>query len=128
MLTQVEIHYFHHLEIRKQIKSRGRLINEIVSKFSLCVPKMSKRSRDIEWSKISGALSKPKRLHIEKDEEDGLFHCPVPTCNQHAFVTQRKRRKHVKKNHPWFYYFDEQPDLSQTNSMQIHVTNKKRFK
>ena len=77
---------------------------------------MSKRSRDIEWSKVSGALPKPKRLHLEEDEQDGLFHCPVPTCNHDAFATQRGCRKHVKKNHLWFYYFDEQPDLSQTNS------------
>ena len=101
-------HYFHLLGIRKHIKCRGTLINETVSKFSLSAPKMSKRSRDIEWSKVSGALPKPKGLHLEEDEQDGLFHCPVPT-----------------KNHLWFYHFDEQPDLSQ---IQIQVTNRKRLK
>ena len=45
-----------------------------------------------------------------------FFHCPVPTCNHDAFPTQRGCRKHVKKNYLWCYYFDEQPDLSQTNS------------
>ena len=54
--------------------------------------------------------------YLEEDEQDGLFHCPVPTSNHDAFATQRGCRKHVKKNHLWLYYFDEQPDLSQTNS------------
>ena len=95
MLTQFETHYFHLLGIRKHIKCRGPLINETVSKFSLSVPKMSKRGRDIEWSKVSGALPEPKRLHLEKDEEDGLFHCLEPTCNHDAFATQRGCRKHM---------------------------------
>ena len=68
----------------------------------------SKRSKDIEWSKISGALPKPERLHFS----------PVPTCVSRCICNSTKllKIKHVKKNHPWFYYFDEQPDLSQTHS------------
>ena len=77
---------------------------------------MSKRSREIDWSKINGASPKPKRLHLEEDEEDCLFHCPVPGCDHDAFTTQRGCRKHVKKKHRWFYFFDEEPDPSHITS------------
>lgn len=50
------------------------------------------------------------------DEKDGLFHCPVKECNHDGFGTQRGCRKHVKSKHPWFYFFDEKPDLSKTLS------------
>ena len=116
MLTQFETHYFQLLGIRKHIKSRGPLINETVFKFSLSVPKMSKHSRDIEWSKVSGALPKSKRLHLEEDEEDGLFHCPVPTCNHDAFATQRGCQKHVKKNH--LLLFIKDPSITFREELQ----------
>ena len=95
---------------------------------------MSKHSREMEWSKINGASPKPKRLHLEEDEEDGLFHCPVPACNHDAFGTQRGCRKHVKKKHRWFYFFDKEPDLSEmtsnsgdeeVNTTQVIQTRKK---
>jgi uncharacterized C2H2 Zn-finger protein len=79
---------------------------------------MSKRGKDFDWSKITGASPKPKRLHLEEDEEDGFFHCPVQTCDHDAFTTQRGCRKHVKKKHHWFYYFDDKPNLSEITSNQ----------
>ena len=45
------------------------------------VLQMSKRIKEIDWSKIAGASPKPKRLHLEEDESDGFFHCPVQTCD-----------------------------------------------
>ena len=71
---------------------------------------MSRRKGVIDWSKLPNASPKPKRLHLEKDESDGLFHCPVSECKHEGFSTQRGCRKHVKKKHLWFYYFDEKPN------------------
>ena len=72
---------------------------------------MSKRRKEIDWSKIAGASKKPKRLHLEEDESDGFFHCPVQSCGDHdTFTTPRGCRKHVKNKHSWFYYFDLKPD------------------
>ena len=71
---------------------------------------MSKRGQEIDWSKIAGASPKPKRLHLKEDDGDGAFHCPVQTCENDSFTTQRGCRKHVKNKHSWFYYFDEKPD------------------
>ena len=57
---------------------------------------MSKREDDIDWSKLANASPKPKRLHLEEDDCDGLFHCPVQACNHDGFNSQRGCRKHVK--------------------------------
>ena len=46
---------------------------------------------------------------MEEDDLDGLFHCPVKDCNHDGFVSQRGCRKHVKRKHGWFIYFDEKP-------------------
>ena len=69
------------------------------------------------WSKLPNAASKPKRLHLEQDEFDGLFHCPAEKCTHEGFATQRGCRKHVKKKHLWFYYFDTEPD--QTTNIEV---------
>ena len=72
--------------------------------------KMSKKCK-INWSNIDGASPKPKRLHLEKDETDRLFHCPIQACDHDGFQSQRGCRKHVNIKHSWFSYFDEKPDL-----------------
>ena len=69
---------------------------------------MSKANK-IEWSNIDGALPKPKRLHLEKDDVDSLYHCPIHLCEHEGFQSQRGCRKHVNNNHSWFFYFDEKP-------------------
>ena len=35
----------------------------------------------VDWSKIDGSSPKPKRLHLEKEETDSLYHCPIQTCD-----------------------------------------------
>src|SRR6056300_1324318 len=72
----------------------------------------SKRSKSVDWSTKHGASPKPKRLHLEEDENDQLYHCPVPNCDHDGFSTQRGCRKHVKNKHGWFYYFDKEPEKS----------------
>ena len=77
---------------------------------------MSKRSKSVDWSSKDGASPKPKRLHLEEDENDKLFHCPVPNCDHDGYSTQRECRKHVKNKHGWFYFFDEEPAKSSENA------------
>ncbi|XP_078384349.1 uncharacterized protein LOC144666818 [Oculina patagonica] len=71
---------------------------------------MSKKCK-INWSNIDGASPKPKRLHLEKNETDRLYHCPIQVCDHDGFQSQRGCRKHVNTKHSWFFYFDEKPDL-----------------
>ena len=89
---------------------------------------MSKRAKgNIDWSKLDGAPPKPKRLHLEEDEKDGLFHCPVEKCShEEGFSSQRGCRKHVKNKHAWFYYFDSEPCTSkQTSDSKQHESEKR---
>ena len=55
------------------------------------------------------ACSRPNRLHLEKDEADSLYHCPIQVCKHEGFQSQRGCRKHVNNKHGWFFYFDEIP-------------------
>ena len=83
--------------------------------------KMSKKCK-VNWSDIDGASPKPKRLHLEKDETDSLYHCPIQECDHDGFQSQRGCRKHVNTKHSWFFYFDEKPTDSAklaTNSSEI---------
>ena len=85
--------------------------------------KMNKRGKDVNWSMLKNASPKPKRLHLEEDDCDGLFHCPVQICKHDGFTTQRGCRKHVKNKHSWYYYFDEKPDSVQIESFDDQANN-----
>ena len=74
--------------------------------------KMNKRGKDVNWSTLANASPKSKRLHLEEDDCDGLFHCLVQICKHDGFTTQRGCRKHVKSKHSWYYYFDEKQKSS----------------
>ena len=72
-------------------------------------------------SDIDGASPKPKRLHLEKNETDSLYHCSIQECNHDVFQSQRGCRKHVNTKHSWFFHFDEKPPDSKLakNSLEI---------
>ena len=70
---------------------------------------MSKKCK-VNWSDIDGASPKPKRLHLEKDETDRLYHCPIQERDHDGFQSQRGCRKHVNTKHGWFYFFDQKPE------------------
>ena len=69
---------------------------------------MSKKCK-VHYSDIDGASPKPKRLHLEKDEVDSLYHCPIQECDRDGFQSQSGCRKHVNTKHSWFYS-DEKPN------------------
>ena len=85
---------------------------------------MNKRGKDVNWSKLGNASPKPKRLHLEENDCDGLFHCPMQICNHDEFTTQRGCRKHVKNKRSWYYYFDEKPDSAQIDTLNVDENNK----
>lgn len=86
---------------------------------------MSKRGDEVDWSKLANASPKPKRLHLEEHDSDGLFHCPVQACNNDGFTTQRGCRKHVKNKHRWYFYFDEKPNSTHIEAFQDQATKTK---
>ena len=85
---------------------------------------MNKKNKE-DWSNIDGALPKPKRLHLEKDETDSLHHCPIQVCDHEGFQSQRDCRKHVNCKHRWFFYFDGMTttsDSASTETTRMHAT------
>ena len=80
---------------------------------------MSKKCK-VNWSDIDGASPKPKRLPLQKDETDSLYHCPIQECDHNGFQSQRGCRKHVNTKHSWFFYFDEKPNSQEiTDSLKV---------
>ena len=79
---------------------------------------MGRKRKDVDWSVLKGASSKPKRLHLEKDGE-GFYPCPLSNCEFDNYKTQRGCRKHVKSRHGWFLYFDNKPDLETTPEKEV---------
>ena len=82
---------------------------------------MSKKCK-VNWSDIDGASPKPKRLHLEKDEADSLYHCPIQECDHDGFQSQRGCRKHVNTKHSWFFYFNEKPDSKEIDFAMENTT------
>ena len=78
------------------------------------------RIRKVPWQNIDGAFEKKRRLHLCQTS-DGLYGCPVSHCEHAAFHSQRGCRKHVAKNHAWFYYFDEPPKLSEERLTNVNM-------
>ena len=74
----------------------------------------------VNWSDIDGASPKPKRLHLEKDETDSLYHCSIQDCDHDGFQSQRGCREHVDTKHRWFFYFDDKPNSKEiTDSLKL---------
>ena len=61
--------------------------------------------------------TQPKRLQLEKEETDSLYHCPIQVCDHDGFKSQRGCRKHVNTKHSWFSFFDGKPDISSTKEL-----------
>lgn len=71
--------------------------------------KMKKRilSKPV-WKEAIGASSKSRRLKLSPNTE-GLFTCPVSSCESESFHSKRGCRKHVYNKHGWYFYFDIKP-------------------
>ena len=66
----------------------------------------------VAWKNADGAFSKPRRLRL-KEDKDGIYNCPVNSCDSFSFKTKCGCRKHVSKFHGWYFYFDVKPKLSE---------------
>ena len=64
------------------------------------------------WKEANGAAKKAKRLRWIPDD-NGMFICPVSTCDHHAYHTERGCRKHITQKHGWYFYFDEKPNIKE---------------
>ena len=63
------------------------------------------------------SITQTKRLNLEKDETDNLFHCPTQECDHDGFQSQRGCRKHVNNEHSWLFYFDAKPNSTEITDL-----------
>ena len=72
---------------------------------------MVKRRLIVDWKAINGAARKKRILHL-KENDEGIFICPVRDCLHIGFKSIRGVRKHVNVHHTWYFYFEVKPAVT----------------
>ena len=75
--------------------------------------KDTKRRRKlfVNWKEVDGASVKKRVLHFDANDK-GEYLCPIEHCLHIGFRSQRGIRKHINNIHPWYLYFNEQPNVN----------------
>ena len=73
---------------------------------------MLRRVLNKEAWKKAAAGKKPRRLKLVADK-NGIYTCPVNTCDSNGFKSKRGCRKHVYSRHGWYYFYDEKPNVAE---------------
>ena len=58
--------------------------------------------------------------------KDNIFECPVKGCLHTGHRSVRGLRKHINTRHPYYYYHDDKPVVSRTDSSVMPVLKKMR--
>ena len=64
----------------------------------------------VDWNSVNGSANGKRKLSF-KENDKGKFTCPAKLCLHSDFESKRGLRKHIDNKHPWYYYFDEQPEV-----------------
>ena len=64
----------------------------------------------VDWHSVNGSANGKRKLSF-KENDQGKFTCPAKLCLHSDFESKRGLRKHIDNKHPWYYYFDEQPEV-----------------
>ena len=85
-----------------------------------------KRSRvlNVNWQAVDGAAHSRRKLILRSNEEN-MYTCPVKLCLHADFKSSRGLRKHIDIKHPWFYFFDDQPEVKR-EEMEVAVTETRK--
>ena len=70
----------------------------------------SRRVLFVNWNSVNGSANGKRKLSF-KENEKGKFTCPAKLCLHSDFESKRGVRKHIDNKHPWYYYFEEQPEV-----------------
>lgn len=65
----------------------------------------------LDWSSIEGAFASKRKLRLVANEN--VFECPIGSCLHSGFKSKRGLRKHLDTRHPWYYFFDKEPSISE---------------
>ena len=99
------------------------------SQFSYnCLAMKASRNLVVNWKSLEGAAQGRRKLHL-RSSCNGYFTCPLLKICLHAdFKSCRGLRKHINKKHPWYFYFDRQPDVKKENMLaDVETTRRKAF-
>ena len=83
-----------------------------------------KRLLNVDWKHVKGATIRKRILRL-KANADGFFMCPILTCLHVGFKSDRGLRKHIEATHPWYFYFDKQPEINRDNVIQTAKDKRK---
>lgn len=75
---------------------------------------MRNKFLSVNWKVIDGAARSKKILRLRQND-DGVYMCPIENCMHVGFKSSRGLRKHIDSQHEWYYYFDSQPALKRDN-------------
>ena len=64
----------------------------------------------VDWHSMNGSANGKRKLTLQENDK-GKFTCPAKLCLHADFGSKRGLRKHIDNKHPWYYYFDEQPEI-----------------
>ena len=70
----------------------------------------SRRVLFVDWHSVNGSANGKRKLSF-KENDKGKFTCPAKRCLHSDFESKRGLRKHIDNKHPWYYYFDDQPEV-----------------
>ena len=82
------------------------------------------RRLQVNWKALEGAAHGKRTLKLRPNAKN-LYTCPVKLCLHADFKSCRGLRKHINIKHPWYYYFEEQPEVKREDMADApQVTNR----
>ena len=82
---------------------------------------VARKKLTINWKDLDGAFNVRRKLRLART--DNLYICSVRNCLHRGFKSIRGLRKHINSTHPWWFWFDSEPDVSE----QIEEARKKKI-
>eukprot|EP00111_Clytia_hemisphaerica_P011795 TCONS_00034656-protein len=64
----------------------------------------------VDWHSVNGSANGKRKLSFNESDK-GKFTCAAKLCLHSDFESKRGLRKHIYNKHPWYYYFDDQPEI-----------------
>ena len=90
----------------------------------MAMPMKRSRCLFVNWKAMDGSAHGKRKLVLRKNDHQ-MYTCPVKLCLHCDFKSSRGLRKHIDNNHPWYYYFDEQPEVKREELDENMSTRKK---
>lgn len=91
-----------------------------------CLAMKASRNLVVNWRSLDGAAQGRRKLHL-RPNLNGFFTCPLlKICLHTDFKSCRGLRKHINKKHPWYFYFDRQPEVKKENMLEDVGTSRRK--